>query len=384
MSNNSNFFDNQTLSSKVKASIISEYFPQYCNIITRVHIPEYIGYFDMFAGPGIYKDGKLSTPILIGKQCETNPTLRNLVWMIFNDKESQFIEDLERNFKAYFPTGTFNKTPCFRNRIFGECEQIDKFLTRPTYKNKKNECPTILFIDPWGYKHINTSVLVKFLKSWGNEVFIFINSKRLNAYIEKELSQSNLKEIFPHTYEKLLSSTRLQSTVEHRHKFIVDCVAEEFKRVYNRIYCTAFEFMEEDQSTISHYLLHITKGTKGFELIKQIYNKYANIHRTFDSSYVTYTFDPKKLAGNEMFDEFFKQEKIEYLKQELKKVFEKQTISAIQLFNRHHPTSMYAAQHYRIALRQLADENEINVFYIDEKNHKVSVLLSESCILTFK
>ena len=85
-----------------------------------------------------------------------------------------------------------------------------------------------------------------------------------------------------------------------------------------------------------------------------------------------------------MFDEFFKQEKIEYLKQELKKVFEKQTISAIQLFNRHHPSSMYAAQHYRIALRQLADENEIDVFYIDGKNHKVSVLLSESCILSFK
>ena len=384
MSDNSQFFDKQTLSSKVKASIISEYFPQYCNIITKVHVPERIGYFDMFAGPGIYKDGNLSTPILIGKQCETNSTLKNLVWMIFNDKEYLYIEELKRNFLATFPPGSFNYSPYFSNRIFGEVEEIDNFLRRPTYKNRKNECPSILFIDPFGYKHLNTPVLIDFLKSWGNEVFIFINSKRLNADIEKEVSQSNLREVFPNTYEKLKKNTKLQSTVEQKHKFIVDCIAEEFKKANKNIYCTSFEFMEEDQSTISHFLLHITKGAKGFELIKQIYNKYANIQRVFDSSYVTYTFDPKKLTEDGMFDEFFKQENIEWLKQKLKGTFNNQTISALKLFKSHHTSGMYAEKHYRLALRQLADEKEIEVYYKDGKNHKLSVILSHDCILTFK
>ena len=30
-----NFFDEQRISSKIKASIVSEYFPKYCKIITK-------------------------------------------------------------------------------------------------------------------------------------------------------------------------------------------------------------------------------------------------------------------------------------------------------------------------------------------------------------
>lgn len=268
MSDNSHFFDHQTLSSKIKASIVSEYFPQYCKIITKVHTPAQIGYFDMFAGPGIYKDGNISTPILIGQKCVGDPVLQNRVWMIFNDMA--FKNDLERNFKAFFPSGTFFHEPLFGDKIFGEFSKTDAFLTQNTYRNRKNERPAILFIDPWGYKHINTPILVKFLKSWGNEIFIFINTKRLNADVEKEVSQANIRTIFPTTYQQLKNEKKLQSNVEQRHKFIVDCIAQEFRAEYNNIYCTAFEFMEEDQSSPSHYLLHITKSPRGFELIKQI------------------------------------------------------------------------------------------------------------------
>lgn len=382
MSDNSNFFDNQTLSSKVKASIISEYFPQYCNIITKVRNPRQIGYFDMFSGPGIYNDGQLSTPILIGKKCETNPLLRRLVWMVFNDK--QYGNKLKDNFQSYFPEGTFSNEPLFGNKTFGEFPQIDRFLCRNTYINKRNECPSILFIDPWGYKHINTPVLVKFLQSWGNEIFIFINTKRLNADIEKEISQTNLKIIFPTTYDQLRNEKKNLPSVEQRHKFIVDHLAKEFEFAYNGIYCTSFEFMEEDQATPSHYLLHITKGAKGFELIKQVYDRYANVHRAFSTNYVTYTFDPKIRLGGELFDEHFRQERIEYLKQQLRNAFCSQTISARQLFKTHQKECLYAERHYRLALRQMAEEGDIKVEYIDNINHKKSVVLCDECIIKFK
>lgn len=382
MSDNSHFFDQQTLSSRVKASIISEYFPQYCGIITKAHTPKQIGYFDMFAGPGLYKDGNISTPILIGQKCEADAELRRIVWMIFNDMS--FKNDLERNFKAFFPSGTFCHEPLFGDKVFGEFPKTDRFLIQNTYVNRKNERPAILFIDPWGYKHINTPILVKFLKSWGNEIFIFINTKRLNADIEKEISQENIRMIFPTTYHKLRIEKKQQSNVEQRHKFIVDCIAQEFKAVYKYVYCAAFEFMEEDQSSPSHYLLHITKGSRGFELIKQVYNQYANVHRAFDSSYVTYTFDPKKSHGMALFDDQFKQDKIDFLKQQLIKEYARRTISARQLFKEHQKNCMYAEQHYRLALRQLSDEGRVDVTYTDNSKHRVSVKLEDYCILTFK
>lgn len=382
MSDNSHFFDSQTLSSRVKASIISEYFPQYCKIIMKAHVPKQIGYFDMFAGPGIYKDGNISTPILIGQKCECDSVLKEKVWMIFNDMA--FKNELERNFKAFFPCGTFLNEPLFGDKVFGEFTKTDAFLVRNTYINRKNECPAVLFIDPWGYKHINTPILVKFLKSWGNEIFIFINTKRLNADVEKEISQDNIKTIFPTTYHQLKNEKKLQRSVEQRHKYIVDCIAQEFRAEYKHIYCTAFEFMEEDQSSPSHYLLHITKSPRGFELVKQVYNQYANVHRTFDAAYVTYTYDPKIIPGIELFDDMFKQERIDQLKEGLIKRYRNKTISALQVFKEHQKECLYAEPHYRLALRQLSDDKLITVTFTDNSSHKVSVLLTDNCILTFK
>lgn len=107
MSDNKNFFAKQTDSSRVKATIISEYFPQYCKIISRRHVPRKFGYFDMFAGPGIYDDGSLSTPLLIGKACYEDSFLRDRVWMVFNDMG--YGMTLKENFERFYQSGTFAK-----------------------------------------------------------------------------------------------------------------------------------------------------------------------------------------------------------------------------------------------------------------------------------
>ena len=57
---NKDFLKQQTDSSRVKATIISEYFPSYRKIIGRHHVPKKFGYYDMFAGPGMYEDGGLN------------------------------------------------------------------------------------------------------------------------------------------------------------------------------------------------------------------------------------------------------------------------------------------------------------------------------------
>ena len=82
----SNFFEKQTISSRVKASIVAEYLPQYALIISTKHKPSKIGYYDLFAGPGKYEDGNPSTPILLARNCANNEFLRSKVWMIFNNR----------------------------------------------------------------------------------------------------------------------------------------------------------------------------------------------------------------------------------------------------------------------------------------------------------
>ncbi len=387
MSDNSKFFERQTDSSRVKAAIVSEYFPQYCKIISRRHTPKCFGYFDMFAGPGIYEDGSLSTPLLVAKNCYDDTFLRDRVWMVFNDMS--FGDELKENFERYYESGTFAFEPFFANRTFGEWPKIDDFLTKNTMQGFYNERPTLLFIDPWGYKHINTRVLTKFLTRWGNEVFIFINTKRLNAAFENERFQEDLKIVFPLTYETIKENIRKIVGVEARHKYIINQMAEEFKRVLGGfVYYTAFEFREETQGTPSHYLLHITKGAKGFELIKQVYSKYANYHGELTGleNINTYVFDPKMIEGyGELFNpDDFKAEHIEKLKKKLTEVYWGKTIEAETLFKEDQKKTLSSRSHYLTALRQLCDEGKIEVEYTDDKKHRASVMISPSCIITFK
>lgn len=376
-----NFFEKQTLSSKVKASIVSEYFPKYCSIIVRKHVPEKIGYLDLFSGPGMYEDGNPSTPILIARNCLKDEDLKNRVWMVFNDK--CYSEQLKENFNKEFPEGTFKYKPHFGHSTVGESQEINDFIVNNTCKGRFNEQPSVLFIDPWGYKGIETNVLSQFLSYWGNELFIFINSKRINPALENDKFEEPMRCLFPNSYDKVKVEIRNKRTVSERLQFIIDNLGKEYEALLkSRVYYTAFKFQEEDIETTSHFILHLTKNSRGFDLVKQIYNDFANVGTVFDGIN-TYTFDVKKITNpvEELFDT--NSENIDALKNMLLEEYKGRTIISYDLFEEHQQNCLYSRSHYVKALRRLVEEGLIESEFTDGKNHVVTVLLSKDCILKF-
>ncbi|RYY89971.1 MAG: three-Cys-motif partner protein TcmP [Chitinophagaceae bacterium] len=377
----SQFFFKQTISSRVKAGIVSEYFPQYCKIIVKRHLPKQIRYIDLFAGPGIYGDGNYSTPILVGQHCHRNDLLRNRVQMIFND--NVYRSELEENFKKIFPDGTFPFAPRFGQSTIGEDPKITEFLVKGTHKGRHNEAPALLFIDPFGYKGIETKVLAEFLRNWGNEIFLFVNTKRLHPALENEKFESIVKDIFPLSFTQIKNDRRYKLSVLERLSLIINSIAGEYEKLLeSKIYYTAFKFQEEDSDGTSHYILHLTKSGRGFDLIKTIYNDFANVGTVFDG-HNTYTFDSKKLdgAGIEMFD--MHSVNIDMLKDDLLRIYSGREISALDLFEEHQVGSLYSRSHYTQALRRLATEGKVISQYSDEKKHVVPVLLIKECSLKF-
>lgn len=376
------FFEKQTLSSRVKASIVSEYFPKYCKIIVKRHIPERIGYFDLFSGPGMYEDGNYSTPLLIAQNCNNDVFLKQKVWMVFNDIE--YSEQLKRNFSEKYPEGTFSFNPHFGHSAVGESKEIDEFITRDPTKNGVNECPSVLFIDPFGYKGIDTNVSSQFLKYWGNELFIFINTKRINPALENEKFEPLMRCLFPQSYDSLKTLVRDKRRVSERLQFIIDNLGNEYKKqLRGNVYYTAFKFQEEDIETTSHFILHLTKSKRGFDLIKQIYNDFANVGTIFDGVN-TYTFDVKKIVNpvEDLFD--VASENIDLLKDKLYSTYRGTKISALDLFEEHQQKELFCRKHYIDALRRLVNENKLSSVFLDNKQHTVSVLLNKDCILNFK
>ena len=378
----STFFEKQTLSSRVKASIVSEYFPKYCKIIVKKHVPRRIGYFDLFAGPGLYEDGNYSTPLLVAKNCYNDDLLKKRVWMVFNDKE--YSPQLQENFLKLYPSGTFAFNPHFGHSTVGECEAIDRFITQNHMENGKNECPSVLFIDPFGYKGIDTIILSTFLNYWGNELFIFINTKRINPALENEKFEPLMRHLFPQSYDALKTLVRNKRSVSERLQFIIANLGKEYEKLLRgKVFYTAFKFQEEDVETTSHFILHLTKSKRGFDLIKQIYNDFANVGTIFDGIN-TYIFDVKKILNpiEELFDAA--SENIDVLKEKLYMEYKGREISALDLFEEHQYKELYCRKHYTEALRRLVAEGNLSTAYQDNKQHIVSVLLIKDCILRFK
>jgi hypothetical protein len=84
MTTTRNFFDESREQSLVKATIVSKYFWAWAKVIISTVNKRQggkIAYIDLFAGPGRYKDGTKSTPLLVLEKAIQDPDLSPMTQM---------------------------------------------------------------------------------------------------------------------------------------------------------------------------------------------------------------------------------------------------------------------------------------------------------------
>ena len=370
------FFKEQTISSEVKANIVSEYFPQYCRILLKKP-QNSVRYLDLFAGPGKYEDQKHSTPLLLAQLCAEDPLLCEKAHLIFNDKFLS--KELEENFNISFPSNIFKFKPRFGDRSVGEDDAIKSFLNREPKRNNPN--PTLLFFDPFGYKGIDTFILAKFLQNWGNELFLFVNIKRINQAIAVGKFDEMMKALFPTSIDKLRKDRQYSaSSVQERLNLIIANLANEFVIAVgsNKLYHCAFRFQEEDSMATSHYIIHFTKNERGFELVKNVYHSYDNIGATLEKD-GNYTFDAKKTNLATVLN--FGNENTKALSRLITERYKGQQWTAKALYEDHQKNTKFSWSHYTDTLRYMVDYDMAKATFTDNTKHKFSVIISETCIL---
>ena len=92
------FFDESKEQSLVKATIVSKYFCAWAKVlISQVkNRGKKLAYIDLFAGPGRYKDGSKSTPVLVLETAIANEDMRQMLVTIFNDSNPEHAESLKK------------------------------------------------------------------------------------------------------------------------------------------------------------------------------------------------------------------------------------------------------------------------------------------------
>src|SRR5208282_1273236 len=87
------FFEESTEQSRIKAEIVRDYFWAWAKIILKKQRGR-IAYIDLFAGPGKYKDGTKSTPLLVLETAVADPDMRERLVTTFNDADRENVRSL--------------------------------------------------------------------------------------------------------------------------------------------------------------------------------------------------------------------------------------------------------------------------------------------------
>lgn len=273
-----NFFDSQKEKSKIKVHIVTEFFKTYFSIINNTGFSDEIYYIDLFCGPGKYKDGTKSTPLVLFDIIEAykSDDIRNKLVMVFNDEDTEFYKTLTQLLTTHPVYKKLKHKPELLNKKASEVD-LTKY-----YSNSK---PKFSFIDPWGYIDVSAEQISKLVKSIGSDCVVFFNSNRILQDLSKPHSEIHMKKIFGDRYDDALVVQQdiNLSQYEKAHGFVslfsqnlYDKYFSELKEKGYKLFVLPFSVEQDEVEKISHYLLFISKNHKAVREMKKIMVKKSN------------------------------------------------------------------------------------------------------------
>ena len=263
------FFEEQKEQSLVKSVIVAKYFDVWAKIIINLQkryskYDQKIAYIDLFAGPGQYKDGTPSTPQVILKIALDNQSFRERLITIFNDKDVNNARELEKTISAIPQIETLKYQPVVYNR------EVDEKIPQ-MFKSVKS-IPTLLFVDPWGYKGLSLQLFNSFLKGWGCDVIFFFNYNRINMGLNNEYVEKHMNALFGEERAANLREKVMGENSDQREFYIIEELCQSFNDSGSR-YVLPFRFKNSQGNRTSHHLIFLSDNFRGYEIMKEIMAK---------------------------------------------------------------------------------------------------------------
>lgn len=291
-----NFFDEQKEKSKVKTEIVINFLNIYLIIISNSKWGKGrdIYYLDLFSGPGVYKDGSHSTPIEVMNMLSNmkNRVAADKVHLVFNDENCNFINSLKENIRNHSYYNSIIHKPVITNKHVCDFD-LDPFLSTGS--------PIFSFIDPWGYKDINTNLIWSLVKPIGSDCILFFNSNRILQDLSKTNHYNDMLDLFGDEYSNALGVQKNRQLSQNKK---ADLLLEFFiKNLYNKVkleysnmsisyklFALPFTFLKDDSVKTSHQIVFLTKNHKAIIEMKKVMVKKSN------NNAKEFLFDNKKIG----------------------------------------------------------------------------------------
>jgi three-Cys-motif partner protein len=338
------FFDESKEQSDVKATIVTKYFWAWA----RVMIPrakrrsKKIAYIDLFAGPGYYRDRTKSTPILLLEKAIEDPDLCQMLVTMFNDANSDFSRSLQKAIYSLPGIEKLKYPPEIDNFEVGE--EIAKMF------NKMQLIPTLLFVDPWGYKGLTLHLIGSVLKNWGCDCIFFFNYNRINMGLANDLVREHMNALFGEARAEKLRVELEALNPHERELTIVEEIGKALQDLGGK-YVLPFRFVNDQGTRTSHHLIFVSKNILGYKIMKEIM---AGESSRTEQGVPTLEYDPADARYPLLFE---LSKPLDDLEEMLLTEFAGQTLTMKEIYRSHHVGKRFIKRNYKEALRLLeADE----------------------------
>lgn len=337
------FFDESKEQSRIKTRIVSKYFFAW----SRVIIPEVqkkggirLAYIDLFAGPGRYKDEVPSTPLHVLGSAVKDPALSNMLVAIFNDAHEPHARSLEEAIDSMPDIGKLRYEPRVGNYQVGPAivERLEAIKM----------VPTLLFVDPWGYKGLSLRLINSVLRHWGSDCIVFFNYNRINSGINNPTVREHMDALFG-----VERARQLRARLQHeqlrpldRERVILKEIADAFRGTGGKFFLP-FRFWMEDQKWISHHLLFVSKNFRGYHLMKEIMAPESSSEAQGVPSFEYNPRDYSMLPSLELY------RPLDELEDQLLVDLKGRRLTMKQIYERHSFNKLFTKKNYKQALQAL-------------------------------
>ena len=304
-----------------------------------------IAYIDLFAGPGRYADGSKSTPLLVLEKAISDQKIRNRLVTYFNDINPEHATSLEEEIRKIEGYSKLKYKPTISNKIVGD-EIAAEF---EQYKL----VPTLLFIDPWGYKGLSIRLVNSVLKDWGCDCIFFFNYNRINMGLNNPCVIEHMNALFG---EERANSLRIQliPLLPHERELII---VEELSRALKEArgeYVLPFRFRNERGTRTTHHLIFISKNFKGYEIMKGIMAKESS---SSNNGIASFEYNP----ASEKYPTLFPLTRtLDDLESILINEFAGQALTMREIYEQHNVGTPFTASNYKEVLKRLESKGLIS------------------------
>lgn len=345
------FFEESRQQSQVKSAIVSKYFDGWSKVMIGVQNKSWqrnadnrIAYVDLFAGPGRYSDGTVSTPLLILGKAVKDEELRQRLVTIFNDRDPGNAASLRKAIEELPSTENLKYAPQISSYEVGK-NIVEKFETM-------RFVPTLFFVDPWGYKGLSLPLVDSILKDWGCDCIFFFNYNRINMGLQNDAVRKHMNALFGGEKADELRLRIGHLNPRDRELTIIEELCQAISEIGPQ-YVLPFRFKNDRGIRTSHHLIFISKHPKGYEIMKDIMAKESS---DSEQGVASFEYNPASRQQPLLFEY---SRPLDELGDMLLKHFAGMKLTMLEVFQQHNVNRPFIKRNYKQALLQLEAQGRI-------------------------